>query len=502
MSNTMGVLATGSSTTVTGSGGAIGFSTNPAPNVNSLSPNSVTAGAASFVLTVNGSGFVSGSTVRWNGASRTTTFVNSSQLRATVLAADLAVAGTAQVTVFTGPPGGGISGGALFSILPANNPALQFVPITPCRVVDTRAGYGFFGPMGPPSLAAASPRTIPISSGCSIPATAVAYSLNVTVVPLEFTLGFLTVWPAGRAMPVASILNSPDGSVIAAGAIVAAGDNGGISVLSTHKTELIIDINGYFQYPSSNSLQFYPVTPCRVVDTRGPVGTFGGPHFAAQTSRDFPVRSSACGIPPSAQAYSLNVTVVPRGSLGFLTAWPAGIAKPPVSTLNSLDGTVLANATIIAAGAGGSVSFYAFNATDLVVDINGYFAPPAAGGLNFYASTPCRVVDTRGPEGTFGGPILSPLTGRTFPVLQSACAAPSSAKAYALTATVVPSGSLGYLTVWPAGLPWPNASTLNAPKGAVLANMALVPAGANGAISALAMGATHLVIDILGYFAP
>ena len=72
------------------------------------------------------------------------------------------------------------------------------------------------------------------------------------------------------------------------------------------------------------------------------------------------------------------MTVVPQGPLGYLTAWPTGQTQPVVSTLNSLDGTVLANAAIVPAGTGGAVSFFASDTTDLVVDINGYFASPGA----------------------------------------------------------------------------------------------------------------------------
>ncbi|MDP2625425.1 MAG: hypothetical protein Q8Q58_00765, partial [Candidatus Rokubacteria bacterium] len=71
-----------------------------------------------FTLTANGSGFVSASTVRWNGAARTTTFVSATQLQATIPAADIVAVGTAEVTVFTPTPGGGTSGSATFTITP------------------------------------------------------------------------------------------------------------------------------------------------------------------------------------------------------------------------------------------------------------------------------------------------------------------------------------------------------------------------------------------------
>ena len=81
--------------------------TNPVPTLTSISPSSATAGDAAFTLTVNGSSFVNGATVRWNGADRTTTFVSATQLTAAIPASDIAAAGTAQVTVFDPTPGGG-----------------------------------------------------------------------------------------------------------------------------------------------------------------------------------------------------------------------------------------------------------------------------------------------------------------------------------------------------------------------------------------------------------
>ena len=77
---------------------------------------------------------------------------------------------------------------------------------------------------------------------------------------------------------------------------------------------------------------FIPMTPCRVADTRNATGPFGGPSIAGGTTRSFAIPGSACGVPSAAEAYSLNVTVVPRAGLGYLTVWAAGAPQPPVST--------------------------------------------------------------------------------------------------------------------------------------------------------------------------
>jgi hypothetical protein len=385
---------------------------------------------------------------------------------------------------------------------------LQFYPLTPCRVADTRTGAGFSGTQGPPYLAGGTSRNFAVAGNCGVPANATAYSLNVTVVPRKAALGYLTTWPAGQTMPLASTLNSWTGIVVANAALVPAGTNGDISIYASDDTDVLFDINGYFA-PPATGLQFYPLTPCRVADTRtgaGFSGTQGPPYLAGGTSRNFQV-AGLCGAPSTAAAYSVNVTVVPRtGELGYLTTWPTGQTKPWTSTLNSPLGQVVANAAIVPAGTSGDISIYASDATDVLFDINGYFAPPGTGGLDYYAMTPCRVADTRswaGFPGQLGSPSMGAATSRSFPVQSSACSVPSAAAAYSFNVTVVPStGVLNYLTAWPTGQAKPWASTLNSPAGTVVANAALVPAGTGGAISIYVSDPTDVLFDINGYFAP
>src|SRR5215471_8393567 len=81
----------------------------PAPTLASITPSSMVAGGAAFMLTVDGSSFTASSVVDWNGAARPTTYVSAKQLTAAVSAADVSAAGTAQVTVSTPAPGGGTS---------------------------------------------------------------------------------------------------------------------------------------------------------------------------------------------------------------------------------------------------------------------------------------------------------------------------------------------------------------------------------------------------------
>jgi xanthomonalisin len=252
-------------------------------------------------------------------------------------------------------------------------------------------------------------------------------------------------------------------------------------------------------------LQFTSLTPCRVVDTRQD-DSFSGPTLQGGTSRSWAIPNGPCpGIPTNASAYSLNITAIPHGTLNYLTAWPTGLTQPLISTLNSYDGRVKANAAILPAGSGEAVSVYVTDTSDILLDIDGYFVPTTSSTLAFFSLTPCRVVDTRNTNGPLGGPILTNEQVRTFPVLQSSCNIPSTAQAYSFNYTVIPQDGapLGYLTTWPYGQQQPVVSTLNDYTGTVVANAALVPAGQGGQVSVYPYGNnTHLIIDVNGYFAP
>jgi hypothetical protein len=382
----------------------------------------------------------------------------------------------------------------------------QFVPVTPCRLVDTRLDGG-------PIWAQTSRGFIvPDQGGCKIPAGATAYSLNVTVVPHGY-LEFLTVFPTGEGQPVVSTLNSHDGRVKANAAIVPAGDQDSVSVYAYNTTDVVLDINGYFAPPGVlpagiSAMQFYPLPPCRVVDTRTGSGSpqgLGPPSLSAQMTRQFPVLDSPCfaGIPNTAQAYSFNFTAVPPGtnqSLEYLTVWPTGKTQPYVSTLNNPTATVVANAAIVPAGQNGDIDVFATDNTDLVIDVNGYFANPPQGGqagLSLYSVYPCRLLDSRPPSGngSFSGTLR-------VDVLNSVCASSNQAQSYVFNATVVPPGPMSYLTLWPDGRNQPTVSTLNAYDGEVTSNLAIVPAGQNGVVDVFASEPTNLLLDISGYFAP
>jgi hypothetical protein len=121
----------------------------------------------------------------------------------------------------------------------------EFISIQPCRLADTRPGFGFGGAYGPPALVGGAVRNFTITGQCAIPGTATAVAFNFTVVP-PVADGFLTVWPAGGAFPHTSTVTYLVGEVVANGAIVPLSAAGAISVFAISNTDLVIDVNGYF----------------------------------------------------------------------------------------------------------------------------------------------------------------------------------------------------------------------------------------------------------------
>src|SRR5262249_43821594 len=126
-------------------------------------------------------------------------------------------------------------------------------------------------------------------------------------------------------------------------------------------------------------LKFFAVTPCRLVDTRGATGTNGGPIMASGSPRNFQV-TSLCGVPTSAKAATLNVTLITPSQDGFLKIWPYNTAKPQVSTINAAAGEpAIANGAIVPLTSDPNFNITVSYGTAVagtahcVVDVTGYF---------------------------------------------------------------------------------------------------------------------------------
>jgi N-acetylneuraminic acid mutarotase len=122
-------------------------------------------------------------------------------------------------------------------------------------------------------------------------------------------------------------------------------------------------------------LPFIAVAPCRLIDTRGPVGTYGGPALVAGAPRSFPV-AGQCGVAADAGAISVNATVTNTQGAGFVALYQEGGSFPGVSNVNySAAWQTVANAAVVPLGPGGFTALAGVSGTDLIVDVNGYYAP-------------------------------------------------------------------------------------------------------------------------------
>jgi hypothetical protein len=127
--------------------------------------------------------------------------------------------------------------------------------------------------------------------------------------------------------------------------------------------------------PPAPAYGFYTVTPCRLLDTRQPTGLAGGPQIGAQAARAMSL-AGRCGIPPTAKALSVNVTVVQPAKSGQLILYPDDQAAPLATTINFAAGALRANNAILGLGngSGGAIAQnQSAGGVDLVIDVNGYF---------------------------------------------------------------------------------------------------------------------------------
>ena len=122
---------------------------------------------------------------------------------------------------------------------------------------------------------------------------------------------------------------------------------------------------------------------------------------------------------------------------------------------------------------------------------------------SFYTVTPCRIIDTRTPDGAFGGPAFAPLSTRTF-AIPGNCEVPVDATAVAANLTVTNATGAGHFIVYAAGTPQPSTSTLNFSSRQTRANNAILTLGVSGQITVFCTlpfgGTADLVLDVAGYF--
>lgn len=252
---------------------------------------------------------------------------------------------------------------------------------------------------------------------------------------------------------------------------------------------------------TTQGTNYTPYGPTRLLDTRN--GT-GAPAGAVAASGKVALKVAGTGsIPANAVAAVLNLTVTAPTAAGTITAYPDGeTTVPGTQNVTFIAGQTVATLAIVKLGPNGTVDLAnnSTGTTQMIADVAGYFTPSSASG--YTSLTPARLLDTRNGTGGFHG-----MVGNGQQVVLTIAGADGGAlpatgvKAVALNVTVTGGVGGGYVTAYPDGTTRPTASNLNFNPGDTLANMVIVPVGADGKIDLFnASAGTQIIADVAGYF--
>jgi hypothetical protein len=383
-----------------------------------------------------------------------------------------------------------------------------YVPLTPTRVLDTRNGTGgVSGAVGPGQTI-----SINIAGTAGVPATgASAVVLNVTATD-PTSASYVTVFPEGNPLPLASNLNFGPGQTVANLVEVQLGSNGAVSFFNQlGDVQLVADLEGYVATTAQGSAGlFTPVTPYRLLDTRIGLGAPPGPVSPGATVRV--LVTGVGGIPATGVgAVAFNLTATDATGPSYITAYPDSQPRPLASNLNFVNDETIANRVIVPVVNGYVDLFNDFSGSDtqLVLDVNGYFSSSSASsasGSDFNSQVPQRIVDTRPGSGQgYAGQTLGPGGVLTVQVAGfggvPSMTSSSPPTAVALNVTVTDPSQGSYLTVWPSNVTQPGTSDINYGPSQTQPNLVVVGLSPTGQVSFFnQLGTVDIVVDVEGWY--
>jgi hypothetical protein len=361
---------------------------------------------------------------------------------------------------------------------PADVPSRRtgFVPVEPVRLLDTRdpATGGRDGKLG-------AGRTVSIDVGAELPGDAESAVLSVTAVD-SCAAGFLTVFACGGRPPTSNV-NYELGRTTA-GVAISPMTDGHVCVFSSAATDVVVDVMGAF---TPDGARFHPIAPTRWVDTRGGAAqSVQAPDVTG--TRVAPSETSVMvrgigGVPTSATAVWLNLTIADPAAATVLSAYPGPCGSSPLSSnVNARPQHPMASSVLVGIGDDGTVCVRTYaGRSDIVIDVAGWFGP-GGGGLSYRPVEPARLLDTR--------------SGGAPDAAEHALAVGGVA---VLNVAAVDSSALGYVTVRPCGSTQ-LTSLVNTSPGEDTANVTAVGGDAAGNVCLRSNIVSHLVVDQVGAF--
>ncbi|MBS2961849.1 PKD domain-containing protein [Actinocrinis puniceicyclus] len=244
---------------------------------------------------------------------------------------------------------------------------------------------------------------------------------------------------------------------------------------------------------------YHPLSPRRVLDTRKGTGTNGVISPLQPGGTQAVTIEGADSIPASGvTAVAVNITVTNAKADGYITAYADATGRPATSNLNFTAGQTVPNMAIVPVGADGKIALYngSGGTADLIADVAGYYGQGSGSGAGALGSGAVRILDTRNGTGTAKAPITA---GGTLSFGSDWF---TGVSAVVLNVTITNPKASGYLTAYPGATTRPTASNLNFGVGQAIANMVVVPVGADGKIDFYngSGGTTDLVADIVAEF--
>jgi hypothetical protein len=360
-------------------------------------------------------------------------------------------------------------------------------PVTSPRVVDHRAAAG---PRTTASLWRASAWTVTVSADCSA-AVLRRYAGTGSRVDVRWDL----TDGAGRRVRPGGYRVTVEASAGGRSAVPFAG-----RVTVTAPASAPAPPAGGL--PAAGPAGYQPITPVRVLDTRGRLGGGTGLPLSAGSRVDVPVLG--VGAIPTAGVAAVALSVgglCPAGATGaaganWVLAWPAG-TSPPAGAVLPLGSVATGAPTVVGVGAGGRISVAVLRPlADVVVEVVGYL--PLAGGAGYHPVPPRRVLDTAAAP-------LEPGATRLVDVLAaSGGAVPAQARAVSVNLHVAAPRGAGVLRLWPAGQPRPAGAALRYVPGWTQSARVLPALSPAGALWLRNDGPTaeRVFLELGGWFGP
>lgn len=368
----------------------------------------------------------------------------------------------------------------------------RYTALTPKRILDSRKGVGGFSTAWGP----AATRSLTVAGGATgVPGDATAVVLNVTGLQ-PTSNAYLTLFPAGAGRPVASNINLKAGRTTSNAVTVKVGTAGAVQIFNSGgSTHVIAELVGYYRVGSGS--YFNAITPKRLLDSRKGTGGYSS-KWGAGTNRSLTVAGGSTTVPSNATAVVLNMTATRATATSSLTVSPAGVAIPLASALNFASGQTVANAVITKVGAAGKINIVNHSGSvDVLADVVGYFV--ASEGASFVPLTPTRVVDSRAGTGGYSSSWQSSRT-RTFAVAGPGKSLPPNVVAAVLNLTVTGPSKASFVTVKPFDGDKARTSSINFAAGQTIANLVTVPLFDGQLDVYNDYGATHAILDLVGYY--